>query len=58
MAEATAPAAAPAKKASGRPDALHLLLNNTLATGGLVVFALIVFSPRWPRRSCRCPIPM
>jgi len=46
MAEATAPAAAPAGKkgGSGRPDALHLLLNNTLATGGLVVFALIVFA--------------
>jgi peptide/nickel transport system permease protein len=41
-----APAAAPAGKkgGSGRPDALHLLLNNTLATGGLVVFALIVFA--------------
>jgi len=45
MAEATVPAAVSAKrKASGRPGALHLLLNNTLATGGLVVFALIVLA--------------
>jgi hypothetical protein len=40
MAEATATTAAqkPAKKPKGRPDSLSLLLNNTLATAGLVVF--------------------
>ncbi|WP_306119332.1 MULTISPECIES: dipeptide/oligopeptide/nickel ABC transporter permease/ATP-binding protein [unclassified Roseitalea] len=32
----------PARKASGRPSATRLLLNNTLATGGLVVLAAIV----------------
>ncbi|AJY45951.1 dipeptide/oligopeptide/nickel ABC transporter permease/ATP-binding protein [Martelella endophytica] len=30
------------KKKSGRPSAIRLLLNNTLATAGLIVFALIV----------------
>ncbi|WP_223479102.1 dipeptide/oligopeptide/nickel ABC transporter permease/ATP-binding protein [Oricola indica] len=46
MAEATATTAAqkPAKKPKGRPDSLSLLLNNTLATAGLVVFALIVLA--------------
>ena len=43
MAEATSTAVKPAKRASsGRPNTLALLLNNTLATIGLVVFALIV----------------
>jgi len=43
MAEATSTAVKPAKRASsGRPNTLALLLNNTLATAGLVVFALIV----------------
>ena len=43
MAEATSTAIKPAKRASsGRPNTLALLLNNTLATIGLVVFALIV----------------
>jgi len=46
MAEATATTTAqkPAKKPKGRPDSLSLLLNNTLATAGLVVFALIVLA--------------
>tara|TARA_R110002020_G_scaffold58372_4_gene160034 strand:+ start:1479 stop:3428 length:1950 start_codon:yes stop_codon:yes gene_type:complete len=39
---ATAPAARPAKRSSGRPDNLGLLLNNKLATAGLAIFTLIV----------------
>ena len=35
-------AAPPARRSSGRPDGLRLLLNNSLATGGLIVFAVIV----------------
>ena len=43
MAEATSTAIKPVKRASsGRPNTLALLLNNTLATAGLVVFGLIV----------------
>lgn len=47
MAEAnTAPGnpVRPAKTTSGRPDSLRLLLNNRLATAGLVVFVLIVLT--------------
>ncbi|WP_193177013.1 dipeptide/oligopeptide/nickel ABC transporter permease/ATP-binding protein [Oricola nitratireducens] len=44
MAEAAAAPAKPAKTTSGRPDSLHLLLNNSLATAGLVIFALIVLA--------------
>ncbi len=32
----------PAGRRSGRPDSLRLLLNNSLATAGLIVFGLIV----------------
>ncbi len=39
---AQAVATPPASRKSGRPDGLRLLLNNSLATGGLVVFALIL----------------
>ncbi|MBB4301383.1 peptide/nickel transport system permease protein [Rhodobium orientis] len=35
-------ASAPARRAAARPDTLRLLLNNTLATAGLAIFALIV----------------
>jgi len=35
-------ATAPPKAASGRPDSLRLLLNNTLATAGLIVLGVIV----------------
>ncbi|MCP4381387.1 MAG: dipeptide/oligopeptide/nickel ABC transporter permease/ATP-binding protein [Hyphomicrobiales bacterium] len=42
MAEAVSTAGKSVKRSSGRPDNLRLLLNNTLATGGLVVFVLIV----------------
>jgi peptide/nickel transport system ATP-binding protein/peptide/nickel transport system permease protein len=43
MAEAATAVAKPAKRNPGRPGSLQLLLNNSLATAGLVVFALIVF---------------
>ncbi len=42
MAEAATAPAKSERKASGRPDSLHLLLNNSLATAGLAIFALIV----------------
>ena len=42
MVDTTATAAPPKPKRSNRPDSIRLLLNNQLATGGLVVFALIL----------------
>ncbi|TCT42051.1 dipeptide/oligopeptide/nickel ABC transporter permease/ATP-binding protein [Martelella mediterranea] len=42
MTDTTANTAPKAKKQSSRPSAISLLLNNTLATGGLIVFTIIV----------------
>lgn len=42
MTEAMTVVAKAAQRVSGRPGSLHLLLNNSLATGGLVMFAAII----------------